>query len=234
MKTKMFAVFAAAIALVSPSPAFSNSHVTLQTPLGDVEIELFDDQAPQTVANFLNYVNDGDYQNTFVHRSEPGFVIQGGGYSFLNGTVYNVPADDPVANEPGVSNLRGTIAMAKRGGDPDSATSQWYINLADNSNPLDADNGGYTVFGQVVGDGMDIIDQIVALEVWAFNAPFGSLPLIDYDGGLSALGYVAPEPAPQCIDRPWTNREKRGCGLGYELVLLLPGLMCLRQRTGER
>lgn len=72
--------------------------------------------------------------------------------------------------------------MAKLGGDPDSATSQWYINLADNSDPLDVDNGGYTVFGQVTGDGMAIIDDLAELDTWNAGSPFENLPLIDYPG----------------------------------------------------
>ncbi len=157
------------------------TNVILKTDLGDIEIELFDEQAPQTVANFLNYVNDGDYLNTFVHRSIPGFVIQGGGFNFFDGGIGLVPTDPPVINEPGLSNIRGTIAMAKVAGDPDSATSQWFINLADNTG-LDTDNGGFTVFGQVVGNGMDVADQIAALQVWNASGAFSNLPLIDYPG----------------------------------------------------
>lgn len=170
------------LAIVWVNSVYAESRVILQTPLGDVHIELFDDSTPQTVANFLNYVRDGDYEKSFIHRSIPGFVIQGGGYTFLEDTVHDIPTDPPVINEPGHSNVRGTIAMAKLGGDPDSATSQWYINLTDNSDPLDADNGGYTVFGQVIGDGMDIIDDLAELEVWNAGSPFENLPLIDYPG----------------------------------------------------
>jgi cyclophilin family peptidyl-prolyl cis-trans isomerase len=158
------------------------SRVMLETPFGEVEIELFDEQAPQTVANFLNYVNDGDYRNSFIHRSVPGFVIQGGGYTYVDGVVDTIPTDPPVPNEPGISNLRGTVAMAKLSGDPDSATSQWYINLDDNSADLDSANGGFTVFGQVIGEGMQIVDQIAELEIWNAGSPFNSLPLIDYPG----------------------------------------------------
>lgn len=140
----------------------------MQTDLGGIDIELFDVGAPQTVANFLNYVNRGDYDGTFIHRNVPGFVLQMGGYSFNpddgdffgSGTVH-IDTDPPVVNEPGISNLRGTIAMAKIGNDPDSATSEFYFNLADNSANLDNQNGGFTVFGDVTGNGMDTIDEIV-------------------------------------------------------------------------
>jgi len=158
------------------------SSVTLQTSLGDVEIELFDKQAPKTVANFLNYVNSGDYDSSFFHRLEPGFVLQGGGFQFIDGLTINIPVNPPVMNEPGVSNVRGTIAMAKLSGDPDSATSQWFINLADNSANLDNQNGGFTVFGQVSGNGMEVIDAISALQVWNAGGSFTRLPLRDYSG----------------------------------------------------
>ena len=181
MKNHLITACIAALSMVLPLAVFGGTLVTLQTPFGDVDIELYDEQAPLTVANFLNYVIDGDYQNSFVHRSVPGFAIQGGGYTYVNGFIDYVPTDDPVVNESGISNQRGTIAMA-RTSDPDSATSQWFINLADNSDTLDSSSGGYTVFGEVLGDGMDIIDQIAGLDVWAFNDPFGELPLIDYPG----------------------------------------------------
>jgi peptidyl-prolyl cis-trans isomerase A (cyclophilin A) len=157
------------------------TNVIMQTPFGEVEIELFDEAAPETVANFLNYVNDGDYAKSFIHRSVTGFVVQGGGYSFVDGAAVAIPTDPPVINEPGISNLRGTIAMAKRSGDANSATNQWFFNLADNSG-LDGTNGGFTVFGQVTGDGMGVIDQIAALQVWNQGGVFGALPMIDYPG----------------------------------------------------
>jgi peptidyl-prolyl cis-trans isomerase A (cyclophilin A) len=168
------------MAILFSGPVFA-TNVIMQTPFGEVEIELFDEAAPETVANFLNYVNDGDYAKSFIHRSLPGFVVQGGGYSFIDGAFVAIPTNPPVINEPGISNLRGTIAMAKRPGDANSATSQWFFNLADNSD-LDGANGGFTVFGQVTGDGMDVIDQIAALQVWNAGAPLEELPMIDYPG----------------------------------------------------
>ncbi|MBT8054445.1 MAG: hypothetical protein HKN57_14525 [Xanthomonadales bacterium] len=158
------------------------TEVTMETPFGDVQIELFDAEAPATVANFLNYVNSGAYKDSFIHRSVPGFVIQGGGYYLVDGNPAAIETNAPVVNEPGISNTRGTIAMAKQEGNPDSATSQWFFNLADNSDPLDNSNGGFTVFGQVLGNGMDVIDQIADLQVWGFAPPFSELPLIDYPG----------------------------------------------------
>ena len=156
--------------------------VMLQTSLGVVEIQLFDTAAPLTVANFLNYVNSGAFNNSFIHRSMPGFVIQGGGFTW-NAGLNAVHTNAPVPNEysAGRSNLRGTIAMAKAGGDPNSATSQWFINLANNAANLDNQNGGFTVFGQVMGNGMAIVDAIAALPTVDADGPtsdvFNNLPL---------------------------------------------------------
>lgn len=155
--------------------------VRLQTSLGSIDIELFDAAAPLTVANFLDYVNSGAYVNSFIHRSVPGFIIQGGGYTWNNtlNQAFTVAANSPVINEfsPTRSNLRGTVAMAKQAGNPDSATTQWFINLADNSANLDAQNGGFTVFGQVIGDGMQVVDAIAALSVANAGGALANLPL---------------------------------------------------------
>ena len=161
-------------------------HGPVETNVGVIDVQLFDDDAPLTVANFLNYVNDGDYANTIIHRSVVAptpFVIQGGGFTASLPSI-DITTDPPVVNEPGRSNLRGTIAMAKLGGDPNSATSQWFFNLTDNSANLDAQNGGFTVFGQIVDQaGLDVMDQIAAAPVFDAsggdpNSPFGSIPLI--------------------------------------------------------
>ena len=161
--------------------ATTGTVVRLQTVLGPMDIELFDTAAPMTVANFLSYMNSGAYDNSFIHRSVPGFIIQGGGYTWnsaLNQPVA-VTAQAPVPNEFSAtrSNLRGTIAMAKLGGDPNSATTEWFINLADNASNLDAQNGGFTVFGQVVGAGMQVADAIAALPIANAGGAFGNLPL---------------------------------------------------------
>ncbi len=125
-------------------------------------LELDDAEKPQTVSNFLSYLNSGRYENLFAHRLEPGFVLQTGGYALRENTVTRVEAFAPVANEftndPRFSNLYGTIAMAKIGGDPDSATSEWFINLGDNSANLDNQNGGFTVFGRVIA-GFEVLES---------------------------------------------------------------------------
>ncbi len=151
--------------------------VRITTVLGDVDVTLYEDTAPLTADNFLDYVAADAYADMFLHRSVPGFVVQGGGFTFVPGQgVGNVPTFAPVQNEFNVSNTRGTVAMAKLGGDPDSATSQWFFNLDDNSDNLDNQNGGFTVFGRVVGDGMDTVDAIAALPRINAGGAFTNLP----------------------------------------------------------
>ncbi|MGY0645298.1 MAG: peptidylprolyl isomerase [Paraglaciecola chathamensis] len=170
----------------------SVSHATevqIRTVLGDVNINLFDNTTPQTVENFLSYVNSGAYANNIVHRSEPGFVIQAGAFQYNTAfPLDSVPTGSAVENEPELSNRRGTIAMAKLSGNPDSATSQWFINLSDNSANLDVQNGGFTVFGQVLGDGMDIIDQIAALNRFDLGGAANATPLRNYSQADLAAG----------------------------------------------
>lgn len=173
--------------------------VRYDTVYGDFDVQLFDDAAVNTVLNFLGYVDRGDYDGTFFHRNaltdpnntpaDPSddvpFVVQGGGFKFTAPNNYDSIFQGPsVVNEFGASNLRGTIAMAKLGNDPDSATNQWFFNMGDNSANLDNQNGGFTVFGQVLGDGMDIVDMIAATEIWdasSLNGAFDNLPLRDFD-----------------------------------------------------
>ncbi len=160
--------------------------MVVETPLGDFQIDLLEDEAPNTVNNFISYINDGSFENSFVHRSSTGFVIQAGSYTLVDETLEEIEKKDPVVNEFGRSNIRGTVSMAKVGGDPNSATSSWFINVADNSENLDNQNGGFTVFGVVLGDGMDIVDEIHALSLFdaseTSGADFTELPLIDYSG----------------------------------------------------
>ena len=171
-----------AVALLLASALTHAEQARISTPLGDIEIELLEQSAPQTVANFRNYIDDGDYVNSFIHRSVPEFIIQGGGFTFADNATSEVPTDPPVTNEFEVSNTRGTVAMAKLGGDPNSATSQWFINLDDNSSNLDNQNGGFTVFARVIGDGMEVADAIAALQIWNAGGAFSEIPLIDYTG----------------------------------------------------
>jgi cyclophilin family peptidyl-prolyl cis-trans isomerase len=172
--------------MITPVTALA-TNVLIKTPLGDIEIELLEEDAPNTVANFLRYVDNNSYNNSFFHRSVPGFVIQGGGFTYLNGNAPGIVAFPPVANEFNISNTRGTVAMARRSGQPDSATSQWFINLADNSDNLDNVDGGFTVFAKVVGNGMQVADAIAALDITVANPPFEELPTINYTVGNPVL-----------------------------------------------
>ena len=172
--------FAALLSVVALTPQVSNATVVeFQTVLGNFEVNLYDNSTPQTVLNFLDYVNNGAFTNSIIHRSVPGFVIQGGGFTY-DLALGSVPENPPVINEPVFANVRGTIAMAKLGGDPNSATSQWFFNLADNTANLDGQNGGFTAFGEVVGDGMDVVDAIAALPRFNFSGAFTDLPLRDF------------------------------------------------------
>lgn len=173
-------LLALGIAALINLPA-SATVVEIRTNMGNISVNLFDENTPETVANFLEYVNSGAYANNVVHRSEPGFVIQAGGFSYNNALPLDTVATGvPVTNEPVFSNVRGTIAMAKLSGDPNSATSQWFINLADNSQNLDVQNGGFTVFGQVIDDGMTVADSISELPRFNLGGAASATPLMDY------------------------------------------------------
>ena len=178
-------------ACITPTAAASaQTMVRLLTTLGVIDIQLTN-TAPLTVANFLSYVRSEAYKQSFFHRSVPGFIIQGGGYTWSSSTnSYNtIPTLPAVANEYSAtrSNLRGSIAMAKVSGDPNSATDQWFINLANNSANLDAQNGGFTVFGQVVANGMSVADAIAALPTANASGAFTNLPLATPVSGSSIL-----------------------------------------------
>ena len=172
----------AVVFLVSTPLVAHATMVRLHTALGLVDIELLDADAPLTVANFLGYVTSGAYNNSFIHRSVPGFVIQGGGFTIEIETslVGEITGGPPVINEfsPSRSNVRGTVAMAKLGGDPNSATNQWFVNLADNSSNLDNQNGGFTVFGRVTSSTMATVDAIAALPTTNGGGAFADLPVI--------------------------------------------------------
>lgn len=167
---------------------------------GDIIIELYDDATPLTVQNFLKYVNgkgNGDYDGVFFHRLVKGFVLQGGGFQ-ANAPASHVEIGPTVHNEydPGDvsrSNLRGTVAMAKTGLGPHTASSEFFINLADNSDNLDNQNGGFTVFGRVVG-GMDIVDAIAGLDIANFSSTHGALNEVPVQENAVIVPGVAPTP----------------------------------------
>ena len=143
----------------------ANPTVLLETSSGDILLELFEEQAPETVKNFLQYVDEGFYTNTLFHRVIPGFMIQGGGMTMK---MADKPTRDPIRNEAanGLKNDRGTIAMA-RTSDPHSATAQFFINVVDNDflnfSEESASGYGYCVFGKVL-EGMDTVDKILKVK----------------------------------------------------------------------
>lgn len=148
------------------STTMENPTVILQTNFGDITVELFEEQAPESTANFLAYARDGHYDGTVFHRVIENFMIQGGGFDT---DFEQKPTRDPIENEAdnGLENKRGTLAMA-RTNDPHSATSQFFINVVDNSfldhrNKASGQTWGYAVFGRVV-DGMDVVDEIRSVE----------------------------------------------------------------------
>jgi len=167
------------LAIFTSFSNFANATIIqIQTSKGEIEVNLFDKTTPKTVDNFLGYISDNAYDDTIVHRSIAGFITQSGGYSFnAEDNLVEVTEKPTVINEPVYSNVRGTIAMAKLGGDPNSATSQWFINLADNSANLDSQNGGFTVFGQVTEAGMVVMDSIAAMQTKNFGGAFTNTPV---------------------------------------------------------
>jgi cyclophilin family peptidyl-prolyl cis-trans isomerase len=160
---------------------------------GNIDVRLFRSDAPLSVANFLNYANRGVYDTTFIHRSVEDFVIQGGGFT-ANPQFSAIPTDPPVMNEFGRSNTRGTLAYAKFGSDPNSATSQWFFNLGNNASNLDNQNGGFTVFAEVVNArGLSVMDTLAAFEIVnaaSANGAFNELPVVDADA-FNARGSLA-------------------------------------------
>ncbi len=150
--------------------------VIMDTSLGSITAELYEDKAPITVANFASYVKDGFYAGTIFHRVIDGFMIQGGGFTK---DMNQKPTKEPIKNEAanGLKNARGTLAMA-RTSVVDSATSQFFINLVDNDyldyrGPLPSEFG-YCVFGKVV-DGMDVVDKIAKVRT-GFSGPHQNVP----------------------------------------------------------
>ncbi|NJR72151.1 MAG: hypothetical protein HC782_03515 [Gammaproteobacteria bacterium] len=222
-------VFCLFILTLAVPMSASASVVRLQTTLGNIDIELYDTAAPATVANFLAYVNSGRFNNSFIHRAIPGFVIQGGGFVWVNETtpVAEVVKNPPVMNEfsPARSNLRGTIAMAKTVDNPNSATSEWFVNLANNAANLDNQNGGFTVFGKVTDAGMVVVDAIAALALVNAGGAFTDLPVINYTSGnivranlvmverASIIGEAPPVLPTQFQGLWWAGEAESGWGL---------------------
>ena len=150
--------------------------VTIKTSMGDIKLELFEEEAPETVKNFLSYVDDGHYSNTIFHRVINNFMIQGGGFDV---SFMQLPTKPPVKNEAdnGIKNECGTLAMA-RTQDPHSASCQFFINVADNDflnyTSSTPQGYGYCVFGKVT-EGMDVVNKIKEVPT-GNRGPHGDVP----------------------------------------------------------
>jgi len=178
-----FAVLALSLAAAMAQQDTGKPQVTIRTNHGEIRLELYPEESPVTVANFLQYANDGFYDGTVFHRVISHFMIQGGGMSLVEGengmNMVPKPTRDPIVNEAnnGLKNERGTIAMA-RTNNVNSATSQFFINVELNGsldftsdlNPEDSRAWGYTVFGRVI-DGMDVVDDIRFVETGPQDVP---------------------------------------------------------------
>jgi cyclophilin family peptidyl-prolyl cis-trans isomerase len=179
----------------APAPAATDPQVLMHTSAGDITLELYADKSPKSVANFLRYVHEGFYAGTVFHRVIPGYLIQGGLYT---AELQPRRTHSPVPSEAdnGLSNLRGTVAVA-RGADPNSGTSQFFINLVDDRRLDYVGNQsgltwGYTVFAKVI-KGMDVVDKIAALPTHA-QGPFAAdvpSPLVVIES-VNVVGEAAP------------------------------------------
>jgi peptidyl-prolyl cis-trans isomerase A (cyclophilin A) len=174
-------VVAATLALSSLAALAANPQVELLTSKGKIVVELYPEQAPLSVANFLQYVKSKHYDNTVFHRVVPGFVVQGGGYDTKNEqkpVKAAIQNEAKITTDKGLKNDRGMLAMA-RTGQPHSATSQFYINLKDNDslNYPSFDGWGYAVFGKVLS-GMDVADQMAKVVLLPGDAPAEPIVLI--------------------------------------------------------
>ncbi len=192
-------------------PAAADDYARISTPLGDIYVQFLTADAPLTVANFKSYLATDStpaanlaktYDGTFIHRAIPGFIVQGGGYRPVAG-LPPLEKRDPVQNEFKAANTRGTLAMAKSppppGQEPDdasinSATTEWFFNLADNRENLDNQNGGFTAFARVLGNGMRIVDTIANLNQLDLNGPattdaFDNLPYYNVQRGQTELQF---------------------------------------------
>ena len=163
--------------------------VRMATVLGNIDVEVLTTETPLNAANFLNYVNSGEYNGTFIHRSVSGFVIQGGGYYVTSsGEVPHIAVNAAVTGEHVRSNTVGTLALALSTG-PDTGTSEWFFNLADNTQLDGTDDGGpFTVFARVIEGDMTTVNDIAALPVVDLstalnNAALNTVPVVNYTSG---------------------------------------------------
>jgi cyclophilin family peptidyl-prolyl cis-trans isomerase len=197
---------------------FDTDTETAGLQAGVIRMELFDDLAPLTVQNFLSYVENantrGDYDDTFFHRSVSNFVLQGGGFETRDFDEH-IPVGLEVHNEfdASRSNTRGTIAMAKTGLGPNTATSEFFFNLGNNASNLDNQNGGFTVFGRVIS-GMDVVDAIAALPTEDLGGALGSLPVQGEVGNQVKPGNLVTITDARVVALPDANTT----GITFEVV----------------
>ncbi|MBY0420141.1 MAG: peptidylprolyl isomerase [Pararheinheimera sp.] len=249
-KSVLAATFAAALAVSHNAAA---TIVLVETNMGDFEINLFDQTTPKTVANFLTYVKDGSYNNSAFQRLEKDFIIQSGRrYTGNNSAPFiDIPQRAPVENEPKWSNVRGTVAIAKKQDLPNSGTNQWFVNIKDNSSNLDRQNSGFTVFGVITGTGMSIVDSMNSLYV--LGGAFIEAPVRNYTAAdlankvpVTAANIVTIEritvindspttaanltPVPNTLAGQVTDTGSGGGSAGSALLLALAGLAFWRRR----
>ncbi len=187
---------------IADTVADTAPRVQLKTSMGDITVVLYPDKAPKTVANFLQYVNDGFYTGTLFHRVIDGFMIQGGGFT---ADFTQKPTRAGIENEAGngLKNTRGTLAMA-RTGDPHSATAQFFINVADNAfldHTAPTPQGfGYCVFGEVV-EGIEVVDKIRKVPTTS-RGPFQDVPATPVVIEAATALRVEPEAAKPPAETP--------------------------------
>ncbi|MEB2311706.1 MAG: peptidylprolyl isomerase [Polyangiaceae bacterium] len=219
---------------LAPDAGAVNPVVRFTTPIGAFDVELCQEvsaqcagAAPNTVAHFLATVDAGAYTNSFVHRSAPNFVIQGGAITWDGVSFGNVcPAPCPtIANEYNQSNVRGTVSVPLALGNPDSGTTGWFVNTANNSF-LDAQS--FTVFGRVIGDGMTVVDAIndAFLLYWDFtNWPDGTPVTPDYECNPDGQGTCTTDPHPYLVLTEITRVPEPGAlAAACSAVAVLVGL----------
>lgn len=175
-KTLLGLAFAVGLGLSAITNAADNPKVLIETNKGNITVELDAEKAPKTVENFLSYVKDGFYKDTIFHRVIAGFMVQGGGMTAdLNEKAKQASIKNEANN--GLKNMRGTIAMA-RTPDPDSASSQFFINVVDNDflnfTSKTPAGWGYAVFGKVT-EGMEVVDAIAAVKTGAQDVPVDAI-----------------------------------------------------------
>jgi cyclophilin family peptidyl-prolyl cis-trans isomerase len=185
------------------APVRAGTLATIQTSIGPIELELFDDDKPITVTNFIRYIQSGRYENTFIQRWATNFVIQAGGYFVTNGAngsvIDSVPTFGNIQNEYSsgtiYSNVYGTIAMARRGGVVNSASSQWFINLNSSNTFLDKVDEGFTVFGRVIS-GTNVLNRFLSvaqsdgISLVNIGAPLDTLPVLKNPPSYNDLIYL--------------------------------------------